>query len=98
MKKNKTDKSNFLDLQLSPLEVINPEDFICDDDKKKELATLVIKNINNPLDKWAVCATLESMGMRDIDAQKEFAAKDLFELGEEIYLICKMNFLFKINE
>ena len=58
MKKNKTDKSNFLDLQLSPLEVINPEDFICDDDKKKELATLVIKNINNPLDKWAVCATL----------------------------------------
>jgi hypothetical protein len=98
MKKIKTDKSNFLDLQLPHIEDIKPEDFISDDEKKKELATLVIKNINNPLDKWAVCATLESMGMRDIDAQKEFGANDLFELGEEIYLICKMNFLFKINE
>jgi len=98
MNKNKTDKSNTMDIQSNRFEDINPEYFILDDEKKKELAAKVIENINNPLDKWAVCATLESMGMRDVDAQKEFGAKDLFELGEEIYLICKMNFFFKPNE
>lgn len=97
MKKTKTDKSNFFDLQLNRYEDINPDDFISSDEKKKKLAAQVIENVNNPLDRWAVCATLESMGMRDIDAQKEYGAKDLFELGDEIYLICKMNFLLKLN-
>lgn len=62
------------------------------DDRKDSLSAKVVENIYKPLDSWAVCATLESLGMRDEDAQQEYGASDLFELSEQIYHRCKKNY------
>ena len=58
------------------------------DPKKKELAFKVVENIHRPLDKWAVAAILESMGLRDADAENEYGVASIFQLAEEIYDIC----------
>ena len=58
------------------------------DTRKRELALKVVENINKPLDKYAVAAILESMGLRDMDAVKDFGASSIFDLAEEIYDIC----------
>lgn len=57
--------------------------------KVYDLGTDVLEKIGNPIDKLAVCATLESLGWRDIDAQEEFGEPNLFLLSEEIFNICK---------
>ena len=59
--------------------------------KKNKLAASVTDTINTPMDKWAVCATLESLGLRDTDAQQDFDAHDLFDLSDEIYELCLLN-------
>ncbi len=59
------------------------------DPRKKELAVKVVENIHKPLDKWAVAAILESMGLRDTDAITEFGTDSIFHLAEEIYDICQ---------
>ena len=45
--------------------------------------------IGDPVDAYAVVATLESIGWRDLDAQTEFGRADLFALGAEVYALCK---------
>lgn len=45
----------------------------------------VIETVGWPLDAWAVAATLESFGLRDIDAEEQFNSKSIFHLAEEIY-------------
>jgi hypothetical protein len=53
-----------------------------------QLAREVFKLIGEPMDVWAVAATLESIGLRDSDAMKQFQRPDLFKLAERIlYLI-----------
>ncbi len=59
------------------------------DSRKKELAVKVVENIHKPLDKWAVAAILESMGLRDTDVRAEFGTDSIFHLAEEIYDICQ---------
>jgi len=57
--------------------------------KHEQLADSVIEKIGHPLDKWAVAATLESLGLRDVDANEEFDKEDIFELAEDIYARCR---------
>jgi hypothetical protein len=53
-----------------------------------QLAREVYHIIGEPLDVWAVAATLESIGLRDSDAVKQYQRPDLFKLAERIlYLI-----------
>ena len=53
-----------------------------------ELAREVFTLIGEPLDVWAVAATLESIGLRDLDAVTLYQRPNLFTLAERIlYLI-----------
>ena len=56
---------------------------------EEELVDGVMEKIGRPLDKWAVAAVLESIGMRDADAVQEFGKRDIFDLSEEIYARCQ---------
>ena len=53
-----------------------------------ELATAVAFRIGRPVDPWAVVATLESEGWRDVDAAERFGADDLFGLAQDLYPGC----------
>jgi len=57
--------------------------------REEQLADEVMERIGWPLDKWAVAATLESIGMRDADAVQEFGKEDIFDLAEDIYARCQ---------
>ncbi|NOZ62345.1 MAG: hypothetical protein GXO74_11770 [Calditrichaeota bacterium] len=59
------------------------------DPRKRELTFKVVENIQRPLDRWAVAAILESMGLRDKDARQEFGTETIFRLAEEVYAICQ---------
>lgn len=62
------------------------------EEERKSIAPLadeVMDKIGRPLDKWAVAAALESMGMRDADAAQEFGKEDIFNLAEDIYARCQ---------
>ena len=48
----------------------------------------VVDKIGRPLDKWAVAATLESIGVRDADALRDFNRADIFALAEDIFARC----------
>ncbi|HDN78874.1 MAG: hypothetical protein DRI61_16595 [Chloroflexi bacterium] len=61
------------------------------EDRHKAIASLadeVIDKIGKPLDKWAVAAALESIGMRDADAIRDFDKLDLFALAEDVFAHC----------
>ncbi len=51
----------------------------------EEITDSVFELIGNPISAWAVAATLESLGIRDIDAQTDYGYASVFELGEEVY-------------
>ena len=53
-----------------------------------DLATAVAFRIGRPVDAWAVVATLESEGWRDVDAAERFGADDLFALAQDLYPGC----------
>lgn len=57
--------------------------------KHEQLADQVIEKIGRPLDKWAVAAVLESIGVRDADALRDFDKADVFALAEDIYARCQ---------
>lgn len=50
-----------------------------------ELVGEVYGHIGNPVSVWAVAATLESMGLRDVDVQNDYGYRDVFELGDDVY-------------
>ena len=53
-----------------------------------QLAREVFHIVGEPMDVWAVAATLESIGLRDSDAVQQYQRPDLFKLAERIlYLI-----------
>jgi hypothetical protein len=41
--------------------------------------------IGNPISKWAVAATIESLGVRDVDAQTDYGYDSVFDLADEVY-------------
>lgn len=53
-----------------------------------ELVDFVLEQTVRPLDRWAVAATLESGGIRDVDARERFGRRDVFDLADEVYARC----------
>lgn len=53
------------------------------------LADEVRSIAGDPIDAWAVAATLESRGMRDSDAVSRYGCADVFELAEEVLARCR---------
>ncbi len=50
-----------------------------------DLKDQVKELIDNPLSVWAVAATVESMGIREVDARKEFGYDSIFDLSSQLY-------------
>lgn len=53
--------------------------------EREHLLEEVLATIGNPVDSWAIAATLESMGLRDVDAVERYGAQDLFDLAQDLY-------------
>ena len=53
-----------------------------------ELVEFVLEETTRPIDRWAVAATLESGGIRDLDARERFGKRDVFDLADEVYAQC----------
>lgn len=51
----------------------------------KELITTVYDLVGNPISSWAVAATIESLGIRDIDAQTDYGYSSVFDLAEDVF-------------
>lgn len=79
-----TDTSHSADassLYVKPNAVSRP----ADDAALLAVSDRVRDRIGRPVDKWAVTATLEAMGLRDTDARSQFGVTDLFALSERLY-------------
>lgn len=50
-----------------------------------QITERVYELIGNPISKWAVAATIESLGVRNVDAQTDYGYQSVFELGDEVY-------------
>jgi hypothetical protein len=57
----------------------------------RDLTEFVIETTESPVDTWAVAATLESRGLRDVDAVSRFGKRDIFDLADEIYARCRVD-------
>ena len=64
---------------------------------KGELIDEVYAVLDAPVDRWAVAATLESLGIRDVDARDEYG-QSLFDLAEEIFGVCRSRGLRPITQ
>ncbi len=54
----------------------------------EDLVEFVLEQTKRPLDRWAVAATLESGGIRDVDARERFGMSDVFELADDVLVRC----------
>ncbi len=54
-----------------------------------ELVEFVISQTGRPVDRWAVAATLESRGLRDVDAQTRYGEPDIFGLADRVHAECR---------
>lgn len=52
------------------------------------LADLVLARTDRPVDSLAVAATLESRGIRDVDARESYGEPDVFALADLVYVRC----------
>lgn len=50
-----------------------------------EITEKVYELVGNPISTWAVAATIESLGVRNIDAKTDYGYDSVFELGEEVF-------------
>ena len=55
-----------------------------------ELVAFVLEQTRSPVDTWAVAATLESRGLRDVDARERYGKRDVFDLADEVYAACRL--------
>ena len=53
-----------------------------------ELVELVLDVTESPIDAHAVAATLESQGLRDLDARERYGRVDIFDLAEAVHAAC----------
>ncbi len=58
--------------------------------KIEKVADEVVEKIGNPISVLQVSAVIESLGYRHIDCPVEFGKRDIFELSEDVYRICKL--------
>lgn len=49
------------------------------------LKNVVRDHIGMPLNVWAVAATIESLGIREVDARKDYGYESIFDLAEDVY-------------
>jgi len=61
--------------------------------RPEELVERMLDEIGIPVDAWAVTATLESWGLRDLDARERFGSADLFGLGARVLAACRARVL-----
>ena len=54
----------------------------------EELVELVLERTGEPIDAFGVAATLESEGLRDVDARERFARADVFDLADDVFGAC----------
>lgn len=54
--------------------------------------------LDNPISVWAVAATIESLGIREIDAQREFGYESILGLADQIYKDLKKEIHQKASE
>jgi hypothetical protein len=54
-----------------------------------ELVDFVLEQTTSPVNTWAVAATLESGGVRDVDAQQRYGDADVFALADRVYAGCR---------
>ncbi|MBO6524307.1 MAG: hypothetical protein JJ971_10810 [Balneolaceae bacterium] len=55
------------------------------DERRTELVKTVREVVDIPMSNWAVAATIESLGIRDIDAESDFEFKNVFELADFVF-------------
>lgn len=48
--------------------------------------------VHNPINVWAVAATIESLGIRDIDARQDYGFESVFTLADAVYKAIKLEF------
>lgn len=53
--------------------------------EKEQLVDTVYEQVGNPISIWAVAATIESLGIRDVDARNDFGYNSVFDLAEDVY-------------
>ncbi len=54
-----------------------------------DLVEFVLAQTGGPVDRWAVAATLESRGLRDVDARTMYGEPDIFGLADRVYAACR---------
>lgn len=52
---------------------------------RADLKASVEELLDNPVSVWAVAATIESLGIREIDAQREYGYDSILSLADQIY-------------
>jgi len=60
-------------------EILDPDPL---DAEKEELVDFILETCGSPVDFWAVAATLESKGMRDVDAEEKYGVEPLVRWTE----------------
>ena len=55
-----------------------------------ELVDFVLEQTTSPVNTWAVAATLESRGLRDVDARQRYGEPDVFALADRVYAGCRV--------
>jgi hypothetical protein len=58
-----------------------------------DLVDFVLLQTTSPVNTWAVAATLESRGVRDVDAQQRYGDADVFALADRVYAACRARLL-----
>ncbi|MTI86617.1 MAG: hypothetical protein FH748_01470 [Balneolaceae bacterium] len=51
----------------------------------EQLTNKVLELVGNPVSTWAVAATIESLGIRDVDAKEDYGYESVFDLAEYVY-------------
>ncbi|MEP1150263.1 MAG: hypothetical protein ABJH08_00930 [Balneola sp.] len=63
-----------------------------------ELVQQVYDLVGNPISVWAVAATIESLGVRDVDAQEDYEYASVFDMAEDVYQEIKTHIRAKDEE
>src|SRR5690554_3066347 len=71
---------------------ILPEVELTPEEWFNDVVNKVEELVGNPLSSWAVAATIESIGIRDIDALKDFNYPTVFDLAEDVYTSLKKRY------
>ncbi len=71
---------------------ILPEVEFTPEDRFNDIVNKVEELVGNPVSSWAVAATIESIGIRDVDAISDFNYPTVFELAEDVYTKIKKRY------